>query len=81
MTEKVEVRFDERWKEGHRSEGGIAFIVDPDSGDTVIFRYKDGLVTGSIDTNLEELEVVLDLGLAKYDEAHGNKMVLTEDKG
>lgn len=67
MAEKVEIRFDERWASGPRSKGGIAFIVDPVSGVVVLIGYKDGQVVASVETDLDEMEQVLDAGRDAWD--------------
>jgi len=74
MTDKIEIRFDERWKEGLRAKGGVTYIVDPKSGRVTILGYKDGQVVSAIETNLEEIEVVFDQGIAAYDKANNTKM-------
>lgn len=75
MADKIEVRFDERWKEGPRSKGGIAYILDPKSGDITILGYKDGQIVSTIETNLEEVELFFDQALEAYNTANDIQLV------
>lgn len=80
MSDKVEIRFDERWAVGPRSKGGIAFIVDPVDGTVVLLGYKDGQVVASVETDLDEMEQVLDQGREAWDRLRTDEKVFFESE-